>query len=236
MTTGLPRGSADAAPSPPTYLPGVRARTATSTEVHGISLLLLEFVLSRPPDSAPIARGVTELAPRPGPEGDPRAFVVDAPGGRLAACATGQVQPVLSAPSCPCEPAERMHVVAKRPDHRRSGQARAVLTGLLDALAGQGVTLFDLHATHETRPLYAELGFRGMRQLMPMMRPDTESAPARPARPESGWLRIALEEYAATDGLRVLPLPERDFARLHPITHARRAGAAACFDTWGWAS
>ncbi|MFF2226967.1 GNAT family N-acetyltransferase [Streptomyces globisporus] len=192
MTTDLPHAADGSAPASPGRPPTVRA--ATPADAHQISLLRSEFVLSRPLDLAWVAQCAAELAPRLGAEGDARAFVIDAPDGMLAACALGLVQPVLPAPTYPRGLAARVHVVATHPDHRRRGYARLVVTALLDHLTADGVTLFDLHSTPEARPLYEELGFRGMRQLMRMTRLDPALAPPAP----EGPFRMPLEEYAET--------------------------------------
>ncbi|MFC5253085.1 GNAT family N-acetyltransferase [Streptomyces nigrescens] len=115
-----------------------------------------------------IRRCTAELAPRLAPGGDARAFVIDAPGGSMAACALGLIHRVLPAPSYPWGLAGRVHVVATRPDARRRGYARAVVRALLDELRTEHVTLFELHASQEAAPLYREFGFADSPALMRM--------------------------------------------------------------------
>ncbi|MFB6988729.1 GNAT family N-acetyltransferase [Streptomyces sp. NPDC056304] len=146
-------------------------RAAASADADGIIRMRSEHVLSTPLREEWIRRCTDELAPRLTPAGDARAFVIDAPDGTMAACALGLIHPVLPAPAYPRGLAARVHVVATHPDFRRRGYARAVVTALLDHLAdAEDVTLFELHASVEARPLYRELGFTGSPALMRMTR------------------------------------------------------------------
>lgn len=73
-------------------------------------------------------------------------------------------------PTYPNGLAARVHAVATRPDFRRRGYARAVLTALVEQLHTEHVTLFELHASEEAAPLYRDLGFASSAALMRMTR------------------------------------------------------------------
>ncbi|WP_341830047.1 GNAT family N-acetyltransferase [Streptomyces liangshanensis] len=180
----------------------VPVRAATSADAEGIVRMRSAHVLSRPLDEEWIGRSADELAPRLGPAGDARAFVVDAPDGTMAACALGVIHSVLPAPASPRGLAARVHVVATRPGFRRRGYARAVVTTLLDHLADvEDVTLFELHAGVEAQPLYRELGFTGSPALMRMTRPAptaTETATPVAGSSRSGASWLPPEQYAET--------------------------------------
>lgn len=149
--------------------PSVRA--ATPADAGAITRMRSAYVRSAPFTEDWVRRCADELAPRLTPEGDARAFVVDSPDGTMAACALGLIHPVLPAPAYPQGLAARVHVVATRPDVRRRGYARAVVTALLDHLSDvEQVTLFELHSSVEAAPLYRELGFAGSPALMRMTR------------------------------------------------------------------
>ncbi|MFF4935273.1 hypothetical protein ACFY2H_41575 [Streptomyces griseofuscus] len=69
-------------------------------------------------------------------------------------------------------------MVAARQEFRRRGDARSVVTALLDHLAdAEGVTLFELHAGVEAQPLYRKPGFRGHATLMRRTRPNRGGHP-----------------------------------------------------------
>ncbi|MFF3849345.1 GNAT family N-acetyltransferase [Streptomyces sp. NPDC002328] len=154
-----------------------------------------EHVLSEPLSEDWIRRCTGELAPRLTPTGDARAFVIDAPDGSLAACALGLIHPVLSGPAYPRGLAARVQVVATHPGFRRRGFARAVVSALLDRLRTERVTLFELHASELSAPLYRELGFAGSPALMRMTRLE---APVAASDPESGPVSTSPEQYAET--------------------------------------
>ncbi|UFQ19893.1 MULTISPECIES: GNAT family N-acetyltransferase [Streptomyces] len=171
-------------------------RAATADDAEDLVRMRSQYVLSQPLSEDWVRMCTAELAPRLTPEGDARAFVIDDPGGGLAACALGLIHPVLPGPAYPRGLAARVHIVATRPGARRRGHARAVLSALLDHLSGvEHVTLFELHASAEAAPLYRELGFTGSPALMRMTRleePDGTRAPA------SGPVWMPLEQYAET--------------------------------------
>ncbi|MGW3169811.1 GNAT family N-acetyltransferase [Streptomyces sp. NPDC001153] len=134
-------------------------RRATPADAEGITRLRSDLILSRPLDSAWLALCRDQLAERLQPGGDARAYVVEAPEGGLAGCALALVSPVLPAPRYPQGLAARIQAVATRPGHRRRGYAKAALTALLGDLEQEGITLFELHASEASRPLYEALGF-----------------------------------------------------------------------------
>ncbi|WP_412075683.1 GNAT family N-acetyltransferase [Streptomyces xanthophaeus] len=109
-------------------------RLATPADAAEISRLRSENILSEPLNTFWLDRCTDQLAERLAPEGDARAYVVDATDGRLASCALGLVHKVLPAPNYPKGLAVRIHAVATDPDHRRRGHAKAALTALLDHL------------------------------------------------------------------------------------------------------
>ncbi|MFM9570704.1 GNAT family N-acetyltransferase [Streptomyces turgidiscabies] len=66
--------------------------------------------------------------------------------------------------------AARIQAVATVPGYRRRGHTKAELTTLLAHLEGDGVTLYELHASDDSVPLYAALGFTSDPALMRMTR------------------------------------------------------------------
>jgi ribosomal protein S18 acetylase RimI-like enzyme len=87
------------------------------------------------------------------------AFVVDAPGGGLAACAVGTVERRLAAPIHPAGLFGYVFNVCTDERHRGRGYARAATQALLAWFAERGVTRVDLHATPDAERLYRDLGF-----------------------------------------------------------------------------
>ncbi|MFD7537505.1 GNAT family N-acetyltransferase [Streptomyces sp. NPDC059819] len=172
--------------------PSVRA--ATSVDAEAICRMRSAFVLSAPLADDWLRRCADELSPRLAASGDARAYVIDGPNGMLAACALGLVSPVLPAPSYPRGLSARVQLVATHPDYRRRGYARAVVSALLDRLADEDVTLFELHTSPEAAPLYRQLGFSGSPALMRMTRRST-SAPS-PAASGSGPSWVPPEQHA----------------------------------------
>ncbi|MGW6982182.1 GNAT family N-acetyltransferase [Streptomyces sp. NPDC054932] len=145
-------------------------RLATPADAAEISRLRSENILAQPLDATWLARCTDQLALRLRPGGDARAYVVDTPENGLATCALGLVQAVLPAPKYPRGLAVRIQAVATDPGHRRRGYARSALTALLDHLEGEGVTLYELHASEGSAPLYEALGFAADPALMRMTR------------------------------------------------------------------
>ena len=199
--------TSDATVEPPDT-PGISVRpsvrVATPADAEGIVRMRSEYVLSEPLSEQWIRWCTAELAPRLSPAGDARAFVIDAPDGSMAACALGLIHPVLPAPAYPKGLAGRVHTVATRPDVRRRGYARAVVTALLGQLHTEHVTLFELHTSEVAAPLYRELGFAGSAALMRMTRLEEPAAVSRQetsrgpliAGENPGWMPP--EEYAET--------------------------------------
>lgn len=157
-------------------------RRATPADAEGIARLRSELILSEPLDSAWLALCTDQLAERLRPGGDARAYVVDAPDGALATCALALVGPVLPAPRYPQGLAARIQAVATQPRYRRRGYAKTALTALLDDLEQEGATLFELHASDESRPLYEALGFVSEPALMrrTALPPQTRAPRSRP--------------------------------------------------------
>ncbi|WP_405720060.1 bifunctional GNAT family N-acetyltransferase/NUDIX hydrolase [Streptomyces sp. NBC_00046] len=143
-------------------------RPAVPADAESIVRLRSAHVLSEPMNEEWILRCTEELAPRLAHTGDARAFVIDTGDGSIDACALGLIHPLLPTPAYPKGLAARVHVVATRPDVRRRGYARAVVSALLDHLRTEQITLFELHASEEAAPLYRELGFAGSPALMRM--------------------------------------------------------------------
>ncbi|MFD8009541.1 GNAT family N-acetyltransferase [Streptomyces sp. NPDC058955] len=163
----MPRHPAPSRAASPAAGPGVRP--AVPADAGEIARLRSAYVLSEPLGEEWLAVCREHLAERLGPGGDARAFVVDAPGGGLAACALGLTHRVLPGPGYPEGLAARIHAVATEPAHRRRGYARAAVSALLEDLRRDGVTLFELHASDEAAPLYTELGFASDPALMRLM-------------------------------------------------------------------
>jgi len=164
-------------------VPGPRAggvpRLAVAADASEIARLRSELILSEPLDEDWLAICRDHLAARLVPGGDARAYVVDAPEGGLAACALALIDAVLPAPRYPKGLAARIQAVATVPAYRRRGYAQAALTALLAHLEGDGVTLYELHASDDSAPLYAALGFESDPGLMRMTRvPAPAHAPA----------------------------------------------------------
>ncbi|MFJ3505283.1 GNAT family N-acetyltransferase [Streptomyces sp. NPDC090135] len=157
-----------------TGLPGLAAgyvpRPATADDAAEITRLRSQFVLSEPLDEEWLGICRDQLASRLRPGGDARACGVDAPGGRLAACALALIHPVLSAPKYPRGLAARIHIVAIEPAHRRHGLTRAAVSTLLETLGRDEVSLYELHASADAAPLYEEFGFARDPALMRMTR------------------------------------------------------------------
>ncbi|MFI8326771.1 GNAT family N-acetyltransferase [Streptomyces sp. NPDC085529] len=145
-------------------------RPAVPADAGEIARLRSAYVLSEPLGEAWLDVCREHLAERLGPTGDARAFVVDAPGGGLAACALALIHRVLPGPGYPRGLAARVHAVATEPACRRRGYARAVVSALVEHLWQEGVTLFELHASEEAAPLYEEFGFASDPALMRMIR------------------------------------------------------------------
>jgi GNAT superfamily N-acetyltransferase len=86
------------------------------------------------------------------------AFVVDDPGGGLAACAAGWVDRRLPGPGHDGL-AGFLGNVCTDPAHRRRGLARAVVVALMAWFDERGVSRIDLHASREGQAIYEQVGF-----------------------------------------------------------------------------
>ncbi|GIF13165.1 GNAT family N-acetyltransferase [Actinoplanes teichomyceticus] len=132
----------------------------------------------------PAHRTLTELLGRP--DAGLAAFVVDRPGGGLAACALGSIERRLGNPSNPDGRVGYVYNVVTDPDMRRRGYSRACMNALLGWFRERGVRAVDLRASADGEPLYESLGFRrsaepGMRLTISRPAGSPGSGPARHA-------------------------------------------------------
>jgi GNAT superfamily N-acetyltransferase len=102
------------------------------------------------------------------PEPTMAAFVVDRPGGGLAACAVGTIEERLGTPADPGGRCGYIFNVATDPDQRRRGYSRLCVTALLDWFRSRDIGRIDLRASPDGEPLYLSLGFE--RTTDPAMR------------------------------------------------------------------
>ncbi|MGI5271530.1 GNAT family N-acetyltransferase [Nonomuraea sp. CA-218870] len=137
-----------------------RATAADAAELVRLREVLLASMGGPWPDDGWRAATEARLRARLD-EPDPRllAFVVDAPGGGLAACATGTVEERLGGPGNPEGLVGYVFNVATHPEHRRRGCSRACVTALVEWYREYGVATVDLRASAEGEPLYSSLGF-----------------------------------------------------------------------------
>lgn len=173
-------GHATAPATVPSPRVGGAPRLAVAADAGEIARLRSELVLSEPLDEEWLAICRDHLAARLVPGGDARAYVIDAPEGGLASCALALIDAVLPAPLYPRGLAARIQAVATVPGCRRRGYAKAALTALLAHLEGDGVTLYELHASDDSAPLYAALGFTSNPALMRMTRVPSASHATAP--------------------------------------------------------
>jgi GNAT superfamily N-acetyltransferase len=145
--------------------PAVRAAaTGDAAEVVRLRRLMFTAMSGRDspgPWEAEAERMLAARLARPPAERSMGVFVVDAPGGGLAACAVGTVEERLPAPSAPSGRFGFVFNVCTDPGHRRRGYARAAMEALLEWFTAQGVHRVDLHATPDAAGLYRDLGFSG---------------------------------------------------------------------------
>lgn len=102
---------------------------------------------------------VAAFSDRLGPDGDMAAFVVDADGGALAACAVGFVYSSLPGPGRLDGRTGWVLNVATDSRARGRGYARVTTTALLDWFHGHGVRRVEMHATPPVEALARSLGF-----------------------------------------------------------------------------
>lgn len=88
-------------------------------------------------------------------------FVVDRPGGGLAACGAGSITTRLPSPWLPDARVGYIQWMSTDVGCRRRGHGRAVLRALLGWFASQGVDTVELHATPAGEALYRSEGFWG---------------------------------------------------------------------------
>jgi RimJ/RimL family protein N-acetyltransferase len=86
------------------------------------------------------------------------AFVIDAPGGGLAACALGSIHQGLPGPDYSGRTGH-VHLVVTAPAYRRRGYATAVTAALVDWLQQQECQVINLNASGQHEGLYRVLGF-----------------------------------------------------------------------------
>lgn len=156
------------------------ARPATPADTEGIMRLRSELILGEPLDEQWAAWSSADLALRLAPGGDARAVVGDGPDCRPVCCALGFVHRLLPAPAYPKGLAGRIHAVTTLPAFRRRGYARRALSVLLDQLASEGVTLFELNVSEEAAALYRGFGFTATSSMMRMTRLTGRSGVAGP--------------------------------------------------------
>ena len=87
------------------------------------------------------------------------AYVVDRPGGGLAACAVGWLNEHLIGTANQVGRVGYIANMSTDPAYRRRGYGRAALVALLAWLRSTGITTVDLHATPDGEALYRSLGF-----------------------------------------------------------------------------
>ena len=87
------------------------------------------------------------------------AYVVDRPGGGLAACAVGWLNEHLIGTANQIGRVGYIANMSTDPAYRRRGYGRATLVALLAWLRSTGITTVDLHATPDGESLYRSLGF-----------------------------------------------------------------------------
>ena len=87
------------------------------------------------------------------------AFVAEASGRGLVACAVGWLDRHLPSPTNPSGDIGYVANMSTEPEWRGQGCGRATLTALLDWMRSRGVPRVDLHATEAGEPLYRSLGF-----------------------------------------------------------------------------
>lgn len=144
----------------PTMSAPRRAVPADSEELVRLRQVMLDSVTGVQPDAGWQPAAVATLRDRlSDPDGTLTAYVVDRPGGGLAACAVGTVEYRLGSPGNPEGTCGHVFSVATDEDMRRRGYSRGCLKGLLGWFRERGVRKIDLRASPDGEPLYASLGF-----------------------------------------------------------------------------
>ncbi|MEU6234474.1 GNAT family N-acetyltransferase [Kitasatospora sp. NPDC047058] len=102
---------------------------------------------------------LTEMRERLNTDPGLLAYVTDAGGGTLAACAIGMLYRAYDGPIYTGGLWGRVHSVVTDLAHRRQGHGEAVTRALILALQQAGCASVELNATDEGLPLYEKLGF-----------------------------------------------------------------------------
>ncbi|TNC19231.1 GNAT family N-acetyltransferase [Amycolatopsis alkalitolerans] len=138
-----------------------RADPADAAELTRLRVVMFEG-MGRDPgrfDDAWRRRNTEHFAARLADRTRFAAFVVDAGGAGLAACAIGWLNEHLVGAVHPSSQVGYVANVATDRAHRRRGCARATMEALLAWLRRAGVAKIDLHASPDAEPLYRSLGF-----------------------------------------------------------------------------
>ncbi|MGW7286848.1 GNAT family N-acetyltransferase [Streptomyces sp. NPDC054847] len=137
-----------------------RATPADAEELVRLRKVMTDSVAGPSPDVSWQPAAVATLRDRlADPDGTLTAFVVERPGGGLAACAVGTIEYRLGSPGNPEGTCGYVFSVATDEDMRRRGCSRACVEGLLGWFRERGVRKIDLRASEDGEPLYASLGF-----------------------------------------------------------------------------
>jgi GNAT superfamily N-acetyltransferase len=137
-----------------------RAAPADAEELVRLRKVMADSVAGPNPDVSWQPAAAATLRDRlADPAGSLTAFVVDRPGGGLAACAVGTIEHRLGGPGNPDGTCGYVFSVATDEDMRRRGYSRACMEGLLGWFRERGIRKVDLRASADGEPLYASLGF-----------------------------------------------------------------------------
>ncbi|MFF3287198.1 GNAT family N-acetyltransferase [Streptomyces sp. NPDC003023] len=137
-----------------------RATPADAEEVVRLRKVMQDSFLGANPDVSWQPAAVATLRDRLGdPASSLTVYVVDRPGGGLAACAVGTIEYRLGGPGNPEGTCGYVFSVATDEDMRRRGYSRACMEGLLGWFRERGVRKVDLRASRDGEPLYTSLGF-----------------------------------------------------------------------------
>jgi len=137
-----------------------RAVPADAEELVRLRKVMLDSVTGADPDVSWQPAAVATLRDRlADPDGTLTAYVVERPGGGLAACAVGTVEYRLGGPGSPDGACGYVFSVSTDRDMRRRGYSRGCVEALLGWFRERGVRKVDLRASPEGEPLYASLGW-----------------------------------------------------------------------------
>ncbi|MFJ9446406.1 GNAT family N-acetyltransferase [Kitasatospora sp. NPDC101235] len=148
--------------------PDPRARAATPHDADELLRLRVAVLTGEPVTDQWRATFRDDVRRRLGTDPDLFAYVADAPGGGLAACAIGIVYRGYCGPAYPTGRWARIHTVVTDPAHRRQGLARAVTSALVTAITQHGCSI-ELRATEAGVPLYRSLGFKPVDGFMALL-------------------------------------------------------------------